>query len=85
MTVFLENLAHNLLHIFIRDLFRLLVEDISTLLVDDVEVSREIMADFSRGLRAFGDQRWREPMRVRVGLKGATEEGSHSQSPRASR
>jgi len=53
-----ENLTHNLLYLFIRDLLGLLVEEISLLLVDDVEVSREILADFSRVLRELGDQRW---------------------------
>jgi len=51
VTVLFENLAHNLLYIFIRDLFGLLVEEISLLFVDDIEVSSEIMAEFSRSLR----------------------------------
>ena len=47
MTVFFENLVHNLLYIFIRDLFGLLVEEIGLLLVDNIEVSSEFMADIS--------------------------------------
>lgn len=58
MAVLFENLAHNLLYLFIRDLLGLLVEEISLLLAEDVEVSREILADFSRVLRELGDQRW---------------------------
>lgn len=47
MAVFFKNLTHNILYLFIRDLFGLFVKVISTLLVDDVEVSREVMADIS--------------------------------------
>ncbi len=47
VTVFFENLAHNLLYIFIRNLCGLLVEEIGLLLVDDIEVSSEVMADIS--------------------------------------
>jgi len=69
VAVLIEDFAHNLLYLFIRDLFGLFVEDISLLLVDNVEVSCEIMADFIRGLRAFGDQRWRRPTRVPCGTE----------------
>ena len=38
--VLFENLTHNLLYNFIRDLCGVLVEEISLLLVGDIEVSR---------------------------------------------
>ena len=44
MTVLFENLAHNLLYIFIRDLCGLLVEEINLLLVNDIDVNSKIMA-----------------------------------------
>jgi len=53
----LENLAHDLLYIFIRDLCGLLVEEIDLLLVDDIKVGSKIMAEISRSLREFGYQR----------------------------
>jgi hypothetical protein len=54
VTVLFENLAHNLLYIFIRDLCGLLIEKVSLLLVDDIEVSSKIMAEISWCLREFG-------------------------------
>lgn len=54
MTVLFENLAHNLLYIFIRDLCGLLVEEINLLLVNDIDVNSKIMAVISRYLGEFG-------------------------------
>ena len=69
MTVLFENLAHNLLYIFIRDLCGLLVEEINLLLVNDIDVSSKIMAVISRYLGEFGYRR----TGMRVGLKGSDE------------
>ena len=75
MAVLFEDLAHDLIYIFIRDLFGLLVEQISSLLIDDLEVSCETMADISRGLRELDGQRDApapvNAIGTRVGLKGS--------------
>jgi hypothetical protein len=85
VTVVVEDLAHNLLYIFIRDLCGLLVEEISLLLVKDIEVSSEIVTEVGRGLREFVI---RDTTGMRVGLKGSdgNGKGSHySRVPHASR